>query len=523
VDKQNQYTIDNTITMTDFANMRVWSDEDATSINPICLDDVVDESYETELAETKQKKKSDKKKRRRRRKKASEDDSSVADSMLSSILSESDELGDGDLGKQNMMTVDETVPSPQTNYDEKRRNEKQRRRERLEELKSRRNSPKKQLQPMRTSLYSSSDEDSDDDLSKNPFSDQNTVTDDDLSNTHFREQNESTVVDDDDETTVADDNDETTVADDDDETTVADDDKDETTVADDDLSKNPFSDRNETTVADDDLTLNPFSDNNAGVNNNSSNPFADDSTRDRAVSDSDESSAVLPSPKATDHEEQAKTTKGTNPFGDEDDEVQTDEDDMMTVQSGEQIELILQESKEEESDDEDVIQSSKRLLRCVDQRIQYQQQNDEVHSLKAQMKQMMTQAEGMAEQLRRAIETKCDLVLAQNEMERRHEQGQIVKDAELRDLRIYIQEILELQARSELDFMNEISSLARTLELNKTKHAKEIEEKESKISRLETRIESTKVSSVRGSSSEAFRNRFSDISGKNMFVRPSYE
>lgn len=403
----------------DFAAMRVWSDEDATSTNPICLDDI----HEQHLYQAGMPKKEDKKKkRRRRRKKISDEESSVADSMLSSILSESDEAP----------AKKEPAYVPQTKFHEKREIEKQRRREKLEELKNRRNSPKKEVQPMRTSLYPSSDEESEnekDDLSKNPF-------------------------------------------------------------VQDDLSLNPFSDKNNAKVEDDDLSKNPFSDKKAAAKT-STNPFGDDSMRDRASwSESEESSTIRPPPLSM-YLDESKKPKSNNPF---------DNDD-------------------EESDDEDIIESSKRLLRCVDQRIQYQQQNDEVHSLKTQLKQMRTQAEAMAEQLRRAVETKCDLVLAQNEMERLHEQNLIAKDGEVHDLRMYIQDILDQQAKSELNFMNEIASLAGTMENNKKKHAREIQEKESRIQQLESHMEAMRVSAVREISSESFHKRFA----KDGVVNPSYE
>ena len=126
---------------------------------------------------------------------------------------------------------------------------------------------------------------------------------------------------------------------------------------------------------------------------------------------------------------------------------------------------------------------------------------------------MKAQAEGMAEQLRRAVETKCDLVLAQNEMERRHEQGQIVKENEMKDLRVYIQEILESQAQSELNFMNEISSLAKKLEVTETQHRREIEEKDYEISQLESEIKSMRIRSVQGSNSaKAYQKIYGDSS-----------
>ncbi len=257
----------------------------------------------------------------------------------------------------------------------------------------------------------------------------------------------------------------------------------------DDLSQNPFSGKNNAKIAGDDLSKNPFLRNNKAT----SNPFGrDDLLRDRAVSDSDESSEMDPLPLSM-YLEEEKNARASNPFGGEEDS-----------------------SDDGDDDDDDIIESSKRLLRSADQRIQYQHQRDEIMSLKEKMKRMEDQAEAMAEQLRRAIETKCDLVLAQNEMERNHEQTQIAKEAEIKDLRLYIQEIIESQANSELNFMNEIASLARIVENNKAKHAKLIEHKDYKITQLENKIESMKVSA---SNSESFHKRF----GKNNIIDLSNE
>lgn len=452
--------------MTDFASINLWDDADATSTNPICLEDILEDDFNESVQErTERKKRTEKKKRRRRRKKVSEEDESVADTILSELLSEGDDENEKVEANENAMpTVNEKVPPK--NQIEKTKSGKQRRRERIEQLKAQKLASKNPVQPMRTSLYPSSDEESNNYSSKNPFGDRLETA--------------------------------------------------ETPVSDDDLSKNPFSDRNKTTIDDDDLSKNPFSEANAKTK--STNPFDDDTVQDRAISDSEESSTIRPPPQSTYLAEQGKSTKNTNPFANDVETVQDDE----SVGSKEQIETVLQEPEEDDSD-EDIIESSKRLLRCVDQRIQYQQQNDEVNVLKTEVKQLKLQAEAMAEQLRRAVETKCDLVLAQNEMERNHEQQQIAKDGELRDLRLYIQEILEQQAISEANFMNEISSLVSTLESDKKKHANELEAKDSKNFRLETKIESMKVASVRGTSPESFRTRFTNASGKSLFVFPSYE
>ena len=254
----------------------------------------------------------------------------------------------------------------------------------------------------------------------------------------------------------------------------------------DDLSQNPFSGKNKSKIAKDVLSKNPF----LGVKKAKSNPFGDDSVRDRVASDSDESSSDLDPLPLSMYLEEQKLERASNPFGGQEDS--SDDDDV--------------EEDSSDDDDEDIIESSKRLLRSADQRIQYQHQQDEIKTLKEKMKRMEDQAETMAEQLRRAIETKCDLVLAQNEMERNHEQTQIAKEAEIKDLRLYIQEILESQAKSEVNFMNEIASLAGTVENNKAKHARLIEHKDYKIMQLENKIESMKVY-ARNSESESFHKR----------------
>jgi hypothetical protein len=269
---------------------------------------------------------------------------------------------------------------------------------------------------------------------------------------------------------------------------------------------------------------NPFDGMNALLKTEkSTNPFGDDSEDEDNGSES--SSLVPPQAVAASQKTMVKTKTNTqNPFDDEDEEVDSEDDGnfMNGFSSDEEEEDNEEESNEakatqESDDEEDIVESSKRLLRMADQRIQYQQHSDEVHDLKATVQDMESKAEAMAEQLRRAVETKCDLVLAQNEMERCHEQDLIAKDDEIMDMRKYIQELLDAQAKSELNFMNEISSLARKLELVDAKHNKEIEEKDAQISELEQKIKSMKTGSVRNNPSrEAFKSRFADVENRSV-------
>ena len=142
----------------------------------------------------------------------------------------------------------------------------------------------------------------------------------------------------------------------------------------------------------------------------------------------------------------------------------------------------------EGEDEEDVVESSKRLLRMADQRLQYQQYNDEIKKLREHVERMKHQAEAMSEQLRRAVETKCDLVLAQTEMERCHEQNLIAKDDEIRDIKRYTQELVDYQATNDLNFMNEISCLSKRLEDMSAAHQKELAAKDVIIADLQAKV-----------------------------------
>ena len=163
----------------------------------------------------------------------------------------------------------------------------------------------------------------------------------------------------------------------------------------------------------------------------------------------------------------------------------------------------------EDENEGDIIESSKRLLRMADQRLQYQMYQDENKKLKRQIEDLKEQAAALTEQLRRAIETKCDLVLAQTEMERCHEQDLIAKDDEINDMRQFSKELIEQKSMSELNFMNEISELFSRMNQMEKKHFEELEQKDKQIIQLEEQIKQMKTASVRGGAT-AFKSRFLD-------------
>ncbi len=293
------------------------------------------------------------------------------------------------------------------------------------------------------------------------------------------------------------------------------------------VPKNPFADDDSTGIQAPKVQKDSFLPPLPASNNN---PFEDESVVDSVALDDDdddeeEEEKEQPVPvaktsgkvvgKLSKHEEDLKrkttdTTHEPEESGSENEERGDEEEDEDAENEEEE------DDEAAEDDDEDIVESSKRLLRMADQRMQYQHQSDEVKKLRETIDGMKHQAEAMSEQLRRAVETKCDLVLSQTEMERCHEQDLIAKDDDIRDLRLYIQQLLESQAMNELHFMNEISSLSKRLEDQTERHKNELAEKDFTISQLQGKVRSLQTESSANNSSamSSFRNRF--IESTNM-------
>jgi hypothetical protein len=261
----------------------------------------------------------------------------------------------------------------------------------------------------------------------------------------------------------------------------------------DDLIKNKPGSSKKSNPFDDESTIQPP----PSPQQQKSNPFDDDGSQDDDVATDDDETHIETTLKEDQGVIEIRPVSKDDDDEDADGEEDKDDDD-----------------DDDDDQDEDIVESSRRLLRKCDERIQYQHHNDEVQSLKGTIEQMKNQAEAMAEQLRRAVETKCDLVLAQNEMERRHEQVLISKDEELKNMRMYIQEILEAQAKSELNFMNEISSLAKKLDFVEAQRMKDNQEKDYEIAQLEHKMKEMRTTT--GSSTRVgFRGSSSSIGSQS--------
>jgi len=176
------------------------------------------------------------------------------------------------------------------------------------------------------------------------------------------------------------------------------------------------------------------------------------------------------------------------------------------------------ERVESEEEEEDVVESSKRLLKMADQRLQYQQYNDEIKRLREHVDRMKHQAEAMSEQLRRAVETKCDLVLAQTELERCHEQNLISKDDEIRDIKRYVQELVDYQASNDLTYMNEIAILSNRVDKMTAKHKKEMDAKDAMIADLQAKAASSSSATTSTTTLSPSSSSSSSVSSESSLV-----
>jgi hypothetical protein len=142
--------------------------------------------------------------------------------------------------------------------------------------------------------------------------------------------------------------------------------------------------------------------------------------------------------------------------------------------------------------------SAKSLLKKAGERLEYQQRSDEIRNLRSDIETMKQQGEAMSEQLRRSMDTKNDLVIAQQELERYHEKCLSTKDIELNHLKAFVRRLTDKQAENELGFMNEISSLSKEISSLTVAQNTELAEKDHSIDQLEKQVKSLGAALVRG-------------------------
>ena len=159
------------------------------------------------------------------------------------------------------------------------------------------------------------------------------------------------------------------------------------------------------------------------------------------------------------------------------------------------------ESTDEDEDDTmgEKTAGTKDLLARVQDRMALQKSKDEILRLQEVIQTKNTELEVLAGQLRRAVETKCDLVLAHTELERHHEQLIQGKESERQELSKANFGLMEGLAEVERDMMNEIVNLKKELDETRRQHVQELQdwermhmnemlEKDCEIARLKEQV-----------------------------------
>ena len=157
-----------------------------------------------------------------------------------------------------------------------------------------------------------------------------------------------------------------------------------------------------------------------------------------------------------------------------------------------------EESSDEESEDEEV--DARDLLAQVNARMEQQRLMEEAKQLRAIIEQKDTEIEQLTGQLRMAISTKCDLVIAHTELERLHESDMERRKNyadEVKRHNLYLQEV---RAEVEMEFMNELTQLATKVQETEERRQKDVEEKDLTIKLLEQKIYRMEKNALQGSS-----------------------
>lgn len=154
-----------------------------------------------------------------------------------------------------------------------------------------------------------------------------------------------------------------------------------------------------------------------------------------------------------------------------------DDDDVDLVDDDDQQSITTTEEK-----------SAKELLAYASIRVQHQRTQEELKAAKASIVQKDEQIIQLTGQLRRAVASKCDLVVACTEMEREKEQTEKYGTPETRQVKQQYLDILEGRADMEREFMNELGLLTEELCKTDRKYTNQLCDKDFSIGQLEEQV-----------------------------------
>jgi len=151
------------------------------------------------------------------------------------------------------------------------------------------------------------------------------------------------------------------------------------------------------------------------------------------------------------------------------------------------IDLVFDADKKNENDDDSSISddslATKDLLERANERLVNQQLMDEIKELKECIERKDKEIEQMGGQLRMAVATKCDLIIAHTELERHHEVDLQMKEKTVKEMKSTNNTLVEMRADMEKEFMNELVALANNIEELQSKQKKEMHAKNEELQR----------------------------------------
>lgn len=140
---------------------------------------------------------------------------------------------------------------------------------------------------------------------------------------------------------------------------------------------------------------------------------------------------------------------------------------------------------EQQSDDDESVSSSvssassdatRTLLDRAHERVAMQELHEEIKRLGNAVEQKNKEIERLAGQLRRAVETKCDLVIAHTELERNHEFNLACKTNDVCALKEENRTLNEKQTEAELTLLNELVQLTDSMKEAEKAHQQELDD-----------------------------------------------
>lgn len=156
------------------------------------------------------------------------------------------------------------------------------------------------------------------------------------------------------------------------------------------------------------------------------------------------------------------------------------------------------ESESEDEEEETNSVATKDLLDQVKSRMEQQRLIEEVKDLRLTIEKKDAEIEQLTGQLRMAISTKCDLVIAHTELERLHEMDLKQRDDYAEAMKRSNMSLMEVRAEVEKEFMNELNNLSAEVREKEQQRRKEAAEKDSIIHLMEEKIRRMEVTAMGG-------------------------